>query len=183
MDIQSQRHRTVRRRINHKLFGAHWFVAALEGVEGGFAIGASIVVALSLAGLDRHLLLITAIIGIIVSGFNSASVKYSSEHYLDELDGREKKSRLKHYFVPAAIEFTCYVAISLLTVLPLILIELTHVAVALSVLTTLILLFIAGLLRGSMLRMNGLRDGLETSLLGIGIIAVGLISGLVTNSL
>jgi hypothetical protein len=34
-----------------------------------------------------------------------------------------------------------------------------------------------------MLHMNGLRDGLETAVLGLGIIAVGFISGLVINSL
>ncbi len=173
----------IHRRSHRKVLSAHWFVAALEGIEGGFAIGASIVVALSIAGMERDLLLVTAIIGLVVSGFNSASVKYSSEHYLDELDGREKRSALKHYFVPACIEFLCYMAISLVSVLPLIFIDSTTLAVSVSVGLTLLLLFFGGLVRGSMLRMNGLRDGVETLLLGSGIIAVGLISGLITSSL
>ena len=48
---------------------------------------------------------------------------------------------------------------------------------------TLALLFAAGFFRGYMLHMNGWRDGLEVLLLGTGIIAVGVMSGLVVNSL
>ena len=180
----SKHHPLHARRRSVKLpLGAPRFLAAFEGVEGGFAIGTSIVVALGLAGMDKHLLLTTAIVSIIVNGFNSSSVKYSSEHYLDELDGREKKSAFKHYFMPAFIEFVCYFMISLLAVLPLLLIQNVKIAVLMSVVVTFVLLFAAGFLRGFMLRMNGLRDGLETVLLGVGIISVGLISGLVVNSL
>lgn len=164
-------------------FGTQRFLAAFEGVEGGFAVGASILVALSVAGLHRHLLLATAIVSIVVSGFNSASVKYSSEHYLDELDGREKKSAFRHYFIPSMIEFVCYFALSLLSVLPLILIENVSIAVGASVAATLLLLFWAGVWRGYMLKMNSLRDGIETASLGLGIILIGLASGIVVGSL
>ncbi len=163
--------------------GTQRFLAAFEGIEGGFAIGASIIVGLTIAGLDRRLMLTTAVISIIVSGFNSASVKYSSEHYLDELDGREKRSALRHYFVPSLIEFVCYMVLSLFAVLPLFFVENLVVAVAVSVIATLCMLFVAGLWRGYMLRMNGVRDGIETALLGGGIIIVGLLSGLVVHSL
>src|SRR5690349_14119942 len=89
----SKHHPLHSKRRNVKLpLGTQRFLAAFEGIEGGFAVGASIVLALAMGGLERHLLLTTAIVSIVVSGFNSASVKYSSEHYLDELDGREKQS-------------------------------------------------------------------------------------------
>jgi len=172
-----------RRRTVSLPVGGQRLLAAFEGIEGGFAIGASIVAALGIAGLPLQLLLVTAIISIIVNGFNTASVKYSSEHYLDELDGREKKSSFKHYFVPSFIEFVCYVLLSFVSVVPLIIIQDTRIAISISVLMTLVLLFVAGLWRGYMLRMNGLRDGVETALLGLGIIAVGVVSGLVVNSL
>ncbi len=173
----------ARRRQVKVPFGTQRFLAAFEGIEGGFAIGASIVLALSIAGLDRHLLLTTAVIGIIVNGFNTASVKYSSEHYLDELDGREKQSAFKYYFVPSLIEFGCYLLLSMLSVLPLLLINDIATAITFTVLLTLLLLFLAGLWRGFIVRMNGLRDGIETMILGTGIIVVGLLSGLVVNSL
>ncbi len=173
----------ARRRTVHLPMGTQRFLAAFEGIEGGFAIGTSIVVALALGGMERHLLLTTAIISIIVSGFNSSSVKYSSEHYLDELDGREKKSAIKHYFMPSLVEFICYFLISFLSVVPLMLIDSTLIAVATSVLVTLFLLFVAGYLRGYMLHTNGFRDGVEVLLLGAFIISVGFVSGLVVNSL
>lgn len=173
-----QRRRSVRLPL-----GSRRLLAALEGVEGGFAIGASIIVALAITGLERELLLATALISIIVTGFNSASVKYSSEHYLDELDGREKRSAFKHYFVPAFIEFLCYLVLSLVSVAPIFIIDDLLIAITISLVFTLLLLFGAGLWRGYMLRMNGLRDGLETMLLGAGIITVGVVSGIVVNSL
>lgn len=173
----------ARRRTIKLPLGTQRFLAAFEGIEGGFAIGTSIVVALALAGMDKHLLLTTAIVSIIVNGFNSSSVKYSSEHYLDELDGREKKSAFRHYFVPSLIEFVCYFMISFLAVVPLLVIDDVKVGVLISIVVTLILLFAAGFLRGYMLRMSGLRDGIETLILGLGIISVGVISGVIVHSL
>lgn len=163
--------------------GTQRFLAAFEGIEGGFAVGASIVLALAISGMERNILLTTALVSIIVSGFNSASVKYSSEHYLDQLDGREKRSAFRHYFIPSLIEFFFYILLSLFTVFPLIVIHDVFIAVGLTIGITLVLLFIAGLWRSYMVRMNGLRDGLETVILGFGIIAVGLVSGLIVNSL
>lgn len=173
----------ARRRVIKVPLGAQRFLAAFEGFEGGFAIASSIVVALSFTGLGRQALLTTALISLIVNGFNSASVKYSSEHYLDELDGREKKSALRHYFVPAFIEFICYFAIAFLSIIPLIVFDHTVLAVSTSVGLTLLLLFFAGFWRGFILRTRSWRDALETTLLGAGIILVGLVSGLLVRML
>lgn len=171
-----------RRQINVPL-GTQRFLAAFEGFEGGFAIGASIVVALSFAYPSRHVLLVTAIITIIVNGFNNASVKYSSEHYLDELDGRETRNPFKRYFIPSFIEFLSYFAISFLSIIPLALVEDTLTAILLSVAITLVILFGAGYWRAYMLRMPRWRDALETTVLGAGIIMVGLVSGYVVHAL
>jgi len=110
-------------------------------------------------------------------------VKYSSEHYLDELDGREKKHGFRNYFAPAVIEFVSYTAISLVSIIPLLLIGNITTAVWACVGVTLVLLFLAGFWRGYMLRTSSIRDGIETALLGGGIIVVGLVSGLIVNSL
>lgn len=169
-----------RRRVIRLPLGTQRFLAAFEGLEGGFAIGASIVVALGFAGLSREVLLFSVVVAIIVNGFNNSSVKYSTEHYLDELDGREKNA-FKNYFIPSFIEFVSYFAISFLSVIPLLLVPETILAIALSVLITLVILFLAGFWRGYMLRMRAARDAFETVLLGAGIILVGFISGYVLH--
>lgn len=182
----SSRHHPLysRRRVTRCIpLGAERFLAAFEGIEGGFAIGTSVVVALSLAGLERNVLLITAIVSIIVSGFNSSAVKYSSEHYMDELDGREKRSPFRHYFTPAIIEFVCYFLLSFLSVLPLVVMTNVPTAVGISLVVTLVLLYGAGLWRGYTLRMNKYRDATEALLLGAVIIAVGAVSGLLLHSI
>ncbi len=169
-----------RRRLNIP-FGAQRFLAAFEGFEGGFAIGASILVGLSFAGLERHLLISAALVSIIVNGFNTASVKYSSEHYLDQLDGREKKSPFRHYFMPAFIEFVAYFAISLLSIVPLLLVANLQLAIAASCVATLVILYAAGWWRAYMLHMPRWRDALETTILGGGIILVGLLAGFILH--
>lgn len=170
-----------RRRPIRIPLGAERFLAAFEGFEGGFAIGASIVVALSFSGLSRNVLLVTAIISIIVNGFNNASVKYSSEHYLDELDGREKKNAYRYYFIPAMIEFVSYFAISFISIIPLAFVTDTKLAIWMSVIITLVILYAAGYWRAYMLRMPTHRDALETTLLGGGIVLVGLLSGYIIH--
>jgi len=171
-----------RRKLSLPL-GAQRFLAAFEGFEGGFAIGTSIVIALAFAKLPQHILLFTAVVSIIVSGFNNASVKYSSEHYLDELDGRETRSPFKRYFIPSFIEFISYFAISFISIIPLILVPDITKAVIWSVLLTLVLLMAAGWWRAYMLHMPRWRDALETLVLGCGIMLVGLISGYFLHTL
>jgi len=180
MHIHLAHHRKLLRTKRHELhlpFGAQRFLAILEGLEGGFAVGASVVVGLSFAQPSTHVLLVSAAISILVNGFNSAAVKYSSEHYDDELDGHEKRHALRHYLAPSAIEFFAYFAISFITILPLILIDQRIVAVTVCCLITVVMLFFAGYWRGYLMRLHPLKDGLEMMTLGLCIIAVGATTG------
>lgn len=186
MHIQTaQRKRLLRekRRKLHLPFGAERLLALLEGLEGGFAIGASVVTGLSFANLDRRVLLVSAAIGILVNGFNNASVKYSSEHYADELDGREKRNPLKYYFLPALIEFGAYFAVGFITILPLIFIPQLYLAITLCSMITLAMLFTAGYWRGFLMRMHPAKDGIEMMFLGACIIFVGGLTGYIIHLL
>lgn len=179
-------HRELRRRRKQiKLpFGAERLLAILEGIEGGFAIGAGIVVGLSFATDNRTLLLITATISLLVNGFNSSAVKYSAEHYTDELDGREKQSPFKYYFVPALLEFVAYFIVCLIILVPLKFISNINYAAIFCVAITLITLFMAGLWRGYLMqRRHKLRDGVELAFLGSLIILFGALSGLALHTL
>ncbi|HEU5121932.1 MAG TPA: VIT1/CCC1 transporter family protein [Candidatus Saccharimonadales bacterium] len=180
MHIQTAKRKRLLKAKRHRLnlpFGAQRLLALFEGLEGGFAIGASVIVGLSFADLDRRILLISAGIGILVNGFNNASVKYSSEHYSDELDGREKRHSFKYYFVPAAIEFVSYFVISVIALLPLFFISNLYLAIALCCLITLVMLFVAGYWRGYLMKMHPAKDGIEMLILGACIIIVGGATG------
>ncbi len=184
MHIQTAKRKRIlksKRARTHLPFGAQRFLAILEGLEGGFAIGASVIVGLSFANLDRRVLLVSAAIGIMVNGFNNAAVKYSSEHYEDELDGRESHSPFKKYFVPAFLEFLAYFAISLFALIPLALIPNIYLAMATCCVVTLIMLFAAGYWRGYLMHLHPWRDGREMMLLGAGIILVGFLTGYILH--
>lgn len=184
MHIQTAARKRLLREKRHKLhlpFGAQRLLALLEGLEGGFAIGASIIVGLSFANLDKRVLIISAAIGILVSGFNNSVVKYSSEHYTDELDGREKRDTFRYYFMPAAIEFLSYFVITIITLLPLLFIADLYLGMALCCLITLIMLFAAGYWRGFLMQLHPVRDGLELLSLGAVIIVMGAVTGYVLH--
>ena len=168
----------------HKIpFGAERFLAVFEGIEGGFAIGAGVIAGMSFAGVSREILIMTAILSIIVNGYNSASVKYSSEHYIDELDGREEKNPFRDYFLPAAIQFTSYIVISVISIIPLFLMDSVNHAVIYSCVITVVILLVAGYYRAAILNMPRWRDAFEIAILGAGIIFVGFSSGWIIHVL
>lgn len=158
-------------------FGAEVFLAAFEGFEGGFAIGAGVIAGLSFTNLDRTVLIASAVISIIVNGFNSASVKYSSAHYMDELDGKETKQPFRDYFMPAFIQFVSYFIISFISLVPLFLMRDMPGAILYSCLLTIVILLFAGYWRAQLLQAPRWRDGFEIAALGTGIILVGYVSG------
>ena len=95
----------------------------------------------------------------------------------------EKKNEFKYYFLPALVEFIAYFAISFFAIVPLILLTNTLHALWLTVIVTLMILFAAGYLRGYMLRTSRLRDAIEATVLGAGIILVGVISGYILHTM
>lgn len=159
-------------------FGTANLLSVFEGLEGGFAVFTGIIAGLSFTTADRRILIATGIISILVSGFNSSAVRYATEHYLDELDGHEKRRVLAVYLLPAAVEFMVYVLVCLITLLPLLLIESLPLALSFTIALTEAALFGAGYYRGCLLRTKPLRDGTELALIGASIIAVGALAGL-----
>ncbi|HET8690175.1 MAG TPA: VIT1/CCC1 transporter family protein [Candidatus Saccharimonadales bacterium] len=157
--------------------GADNFLSVLEGVEGGFAIFAGIVAGLSFEHVSRELLILTAAIGIIVNAFNSSAMRYTSEHFMDELDGHEKRRWYRAYLWPALIEFLVYGLVSLVAILPLVLIGDQAQAVGAMIVITLLFLFSAGWARGQVTYHHRWRDGLEILLSGGLIVVVGGLAG------
>ncbi len=149
----------------------------IDGLEGGFAIFAGIVVGLSFATNNRQVLVATALLGILVNAVNAATIRFSTEHYYDELDGHEKHNKLKAYLLPSLIEFGLYVVVSLLAIVPLLIISnLTHAIMAM-VLLCLVILYIAGAVRGATLGQHAVRDGIELMIGGSIMIACGALAG------
>ncbi len=80
--------------------GSGFFLSFIDGLEGGFAIFAGIVVGLSFTDLPRDVLIVTAIVGIVVNAVNAATIRYTTENYLDEYLQSSGK------IAPGATQFT-----------------------------------------------------------------------------
>lgn len=165
------------RRSRHIPTGPDNFLSVLEGIQGGFAIFTGIIAGLSFQVKSHDLLLLTGLITVMVSAFNSSVVRYSTQHYIDELDGHEKRNKFKNYTLPALVEFVIYVLVSLIVLLPLILLENVGWAIVMCSALTLLVLFAAGYYRGWLLRTHPLRDAIELSFFGAMIIVVGALAG------
>lgn len=164
-------HYPIHRHSQKRLLG---FV---DGLEGGFAIFAGIVVGLSATTTNRTILIATALVGIVVNAVNAATIRYSTEHYIDELDGHEKRSKFRYYFVPALVEFGLYVAVSLVAIIPLLVISSLTTALVLMICLCLGILFIAGAIRGQLLRRHPFTDGVELMIGGMVMICAGAVGG------
>jgi len=167
----------VRHKRRHIKGGSDNFLSILDGIEGGFAIFTGIIAGLSFQSVDRRLLVASGLIGIIVNAFNCSVLRYTTQHYYDELDGVEKRNKFKHYTLPALVEFGVYTIVSIILLLPLVLADsLAHGVMACAVIT-LAVLFAAGYYRGWVMRTHPLRDALELSLSGAAIVGVGALAG------
>ena len=155
----------------------------IDGLEGGFAIFAGIVAGLSFATASRTVLIATALIGILVNAVNAATIRYSTEHYYDELDGHEKRSKFRAYFIPSLIEFALYVCVSVVAIIPLIIIKSLVLAIAIMITVCLVILFVAGALRGATLGRHAVRDGFELMVGGSIMIFCGALAGWVLTYL
>lgn len=164
-------------RLRHRTHPYGALLSFLDGLEGGFAIFAGIVAGLSFSTVHRTTLIATAWVGIVVNAVNAATIRYSAEHYYDELDGHEKRNPWRAYMVPAIIEFLIYILVSALSLIPLLFIDHLTTAVITMISVCLLILFIAGAIRGALLGANWLRDGIEILLGGIVMIGIGALAG------
>lgn len=168
-------------RHKHIPTGPDNFLSLLEGLQGGFAIFTGIIAGLSFQVQNRELLIVTGLISVIVSAFNSSAIRYTTQHYVDELDGHEKRHKFRNYAWPAIFEFIVYLLVSVVVLLPLLFINSVPVAITISALITVSVLFIAGYYRGWLLRTHPYKDGFELALLGATIILIGAFSGYIVT--
>jgi VIT1/CCC1 family predicted Fe2+/Mn2+ transporter len=165
-------------------FGTTNFLSVFTGVEGGFAIFAGIVLGLSFGDVPRNVLIASAVISIVVNALNSATIRYSSEHYLDELDGRETTHVRQRYLWPALVEFFSYVIVSVISIIPLIIVNDLQLALLWMCSVTIFVLFLAGWYRGHLLvKRHSVADGFEVLFGGVIIMLAGATAGWVLNTI
>lgn len=174
MPAHTKKHRHRKR---HLPFSLSNFLSFLEGIESGFATTSGILLGLWFQAPSRHLLAITAVVSLMINAVNNASVKFASEHTLDELDGREKRKVFLNALSPALLQMLTHVVMSVVVLIPVLVVNTLIYGIFISIGMTLAVLFMAGVYRGYTLRSRPLRDGLEVCLLGLLIIAAGGIAG------
>ena len=125
--------------------------------------------------------MLSVAVSFFVQAFNTSASWFLVEETEEELDRRRGWRGISLPLHGALIQFAGHIITSLVVILPLVLIANEALAIVSCVGLALIGLLALGGVRGHLLKTNAWRDGLETAGLGAGVIAVGILSGLILS--
>lgn len=160
---------------------SHLFVSLISGSEAGIATTTAIVAGLVGATDDRQVVLFSAYVALVVQAFNSAMIAITSTHTAHEIENNQAKESFVPAISLAGMQFLTHVAASTLTLLPIIFITDLQLALLISIIVSLSLLFLIGLMVGLAVKHTPIRNGVSTMVLGALVISVGLLAGLILN--
>lgn len=162
-------------------FARSGFTAALAGAEGGLATTSAVACGVLISLDNPELVLLSVAVSFFVQAFNTSASWFLVEETEEELDRRRGWRGISLPLHGALIQFTAHIITSLIVIMPLILIADEALAIIICVGLALMGLFLLGAIRGHWLKTDSLQDALETAGLGTGVIAVGVVSGLVLS--
>lgn len=156
-------------------------MAALAGAEGGLATTSAVACGILISLDQPQLVLLSVAVAFFVQAFNTSVSWFLVEETEEELDRRRGWRGISLPLHGALIQFAGHIITSLIVVLPLVLIADEARAIVACAGLALIGLLVLGAVRGRLLKTNAWRDALETAGLGAGVIAVGVVSGLILS--
>lgn len=150
--------------LRSTVFGFQDALVSTTGVIVGVATGTS----------DKHIVLLAGIVTITVEALSMGVGQYLSEKSVHELDTTGKHT--DNLFIGGGLMFLSYFLGGLVPLTPIILFQLP-LASNLSIIFSLLGLFILGYLKGRLVKVKRLRSALEMLLLGGATTAIGIIVG------
>lgn len=145
------------------------------GVEDSLVSTVGLLAGIAVAGVDRETIIVTGIVLIFVEAFSMAVGSMLSEQSVEEYEAKSEVS-LSKPAVAAVVMFFSYVISGLIPIAPYIFSD-GRPAIYLSVVLTLVSLFLLGVLNAHINRVRAWKDGLQTLVMGGVAIAVGIIVG------
>lgn len=167
----------ILRRFAKLPFDREYFMSLLSGFEGGLATTSAIAAGLMITTSDIPIVITTATISFIVQAFNGAISKFSTEHTNDEIDHEDVLLGYKKPVITASLQFIAHVTMGVIVLLPIIYIEDAATAITISILTTLLLLFLLGAYKGFVVGKKPMPEAWGQIVLGLLIICAGMAAG------
>ncbi len=150
--------------LRSTIFGFQDALVSTTGVIVGVATGTS----------DKHLVILAGVVTITVEALSMGVGQYMSEKSVHQMDTTGRHT--DNLYVGAGLMFISYFLGGLVPLTPIILFQLP-LSSTLSIIFSLLGLFILGYLKAKLVKVNRLRSALEMLLLGGATTAIGLIVG------
>jgi VIT1/CCC1 family predicted Fe2+/Mn2+ transporter len=151
----------------------------LAGAEGGLATTSAVACGILISLDQPKLVLLSVAVSFFVQAFNTSVGWFLIEETEEELERPRGWRGINLPLHGALVQFSAHILSSLIVILPLVLIADEIIAITVCAGVALMSLLGLGALRGRLLKTDPVRDALETVGVGAGVIAVGILSGLV----
>lgn len=161
--MKSQAYLTYTRNF---IFGAEDSLVSTVGLLTGIAAG----------GLSRHDIILTGVTLIFVEAFSMGVGSYLSEYTTDESFLKESVA-FTESLISSVIMFASYLIVGLIPLIPFVLFEDRSKGIVVSIISSLVALFILGTVSSKLLKLKFLRISIRMAILGGIAIGIGLLIG------
>lgn len=145
------------------------------GVEDSLVSTVGLLSGVAIAGVPRETILLTGVVLIFVEAFSMAAGSFLSETSAEEFS-TQKRATHAHSFLSGAIMFASYFIAGFIPLFPYVVAE-GEIAFPLSIFSSVISLFVLGLVGGALSRTSLLRSAVRMAVVGGIAIAVGVTVG------
>lgn len=145
------------------------------GVEDSLVSTVGLLSGIAVAGVDKPTIIMTGMVLILVEAFSMGAGAWLSEHSVEEYE-EHKEVPVLRTVRSAIIMFVSYVFAGLIPLLPYALTE-SRTAFILSIMLSLLSLFLLGVFNAHMIRTRTIKEGLITLMIGGAAVLVGVIVG------
>lgn len=149
------------------------------GVEDSLVSTVGLLSGVAIANVDRKTIFLTGIVLIFVEAFSMAAGSSLSEQSVEEYE-QQKEVSLRHSFWGGGVMFFSYFFAGFIPLFPYLLFPLA-LALRISILGSLVALFLLGVVGARISHIAFVKNGLRMLLLGGVAIAVGIFVGRLTN--
>lgn len=149
------------------------------GVEDSLVSTGGVITGVALAGVGKEIILLTGFVVIFVEAFSMGAGSFLSERsvrgYTKDSEGKFEKS-----LAGGGVMFTAYFLAGFIPLLPYLIWDLST-AIPISVIVSLVALFMLGIVIARVSKMNMLREGITMIVVGGIAMLLGRIAGMIIN--
>lgn len=153
-----------------------YFRNFIFGVEDSLVSTVGLLAGIAIGGVSRETIFLTGAVVILVEAFSMAAGSFLVESSMEEYT--HKKDRSERPIWGGMVMFVSYMFAGFIPLAPYIFFVEDSTALYMSALTSLIALFILGLVGGSLSHVNILRRGVRMMLVGSIAVVAGVVAGL-----